>query len=145
MNFFNKVYKFMHGRYGIDEVYKVGLVVCVLLSFINIFANNRIVSLIETLLIIIIVYRAMSRDIYKRRRENMVYLNFKKKFFKRIDKIKVRWRDRNTHIYRKCPKCKTVLRLPLVRGKHVCKCPKCSHKFTVFCFRNEKIKVEVIK
>ena len=34
-----KIYKFMYGRYGIDELYKLGLIICIVLSFINIFIN----------------------------------------------------------------------------------------------------------
>ena len=40
--FIYKLYKFMYGRYGIDELYKVGLILCIILSIINIFLNNRI-------------------------------------------------------------------------------------------------------
>ena len=45
----------------------------------------------------------------------------------------------------KCPKCKTVLRLPLKKGIHTCKCPTCHNKFEVKCKKNEKVKVKVIK
>lgn len=143
--FIGKLYKFMYGRYGIDELYKLGLVVCIVLSFINIFLDNRIISVIETLLIVIIVYRSMSRNIVKRRYENKKYLGFKKKIKNKFSLIKRKWYDRNTHIYKKCPKCKTVLRLPLKKGIHTCKCPTCHNKFEVKCRKDEKVKVEVIK
>ena len=44
--FKNKLYKFMYGRYGIDELYKIGLIVCLLLSFLNVFINSRVVNIV---------------------------------------------------------------------------------------------------
>ena len=143
--FIYKLYKFMYGRYGIDELYKVGLILCIILSIINIFLNNRILTLIEFLLIVIIIYRSLSKNITKRRHENNVYLKQKRKLKNIITLIKRKWQDRNTHIYKKCPKCKKVLRLPLKKGTHTCKCPVCNNKFEVKCRRGEKVKVEVIK
>lgn len=143
--FLYKLYKFMYGRYGIDDLYKFGLIVCVFISLMNIFINNRIFSIIEILLMVIIIYRSMSKNIYKRRQENQRYLKIKKNIQNKFQLIDRRWKDRNTHMYKRCPKCKTILRLPLKKGKHTCKCPKCHHKFEVKCRRNEKIKVEVVK
>ena len=120
--FKNKLYKFMYGRYGIDELYKIGLIVCLLLSFLNIFINSRVVTIVEFILLIILIIRSLSKNIIKRKYENSIYLNLKKKV-----------RDRKTHIYRKCPVCATVLRLPMKKGEHTCKCPVCNKKFKVKC------------
>lgn len=143
--FMGKVYKFMYGRYGIDELYKLLLVVCVVLSLINIFLNNKIISIVESVLLVVAIYRCMSKNVVKRRYENKKYLGFKKKIKNKFVLVKKRWKDRNTHLYKKCPKCRTVLRLPLRKGVHTCKCPTCGNKFDVKCRRDEKVKVEVIK
>lgn len=135
----------MYGRYGIDELYKLGLLICIIISIINLFLNNRILSFIETIIIIILIYRSMSKNIVRRKYENKKYLDLKITIKNKINLIKRRWHDRNTHIYKRCPKCKTVLRLPLKKGKHTCKCPTCHNKFEVKCRKNEKIKVEVVK
>ena len=60
------------------------------------------------------------------------------------------FKDRKTHVYKKCSKCKTTLKLPLpkTRGINHAKCPECSNRVTLFTLRKqqpEKIKVEVIK
>lgn len=133
--FRNKLYKFMYGRYGIDELYKVGLIICLLLSFLNIFINSRIVTTLEFILLIILMYRVFSKNIIKRRYENSKYLNLKKKIKNKFELLKKRIHDRKTHIYRKCPVCATVLRLPLKKGEHTCKCPVCNKKFKVKCRR----------
>lgn len=131
--FKNKLYKFMYGRYGIDELYKIGLIVCLLLSFLNIFINSRVVTIVEFILLIILIIRSLSKNIIKRKYENSIYLNLKKKIKNKFKLLKNRVRDRKTHIYRKCPVCATVLRLPMKKGEHICKCPVCNKKFKVRC------------
>lgn len=140
-----KLYKFMYGRYGIDDLYKLVLILCISISFINIFINSKILTIVETLLIIILIYRSMSKNISKRETENNKYLKLKKNIKNRVNLLKRKWNDRNTHMYKKCPKCKTTLRLPLKKGKHTCSCPKCHNKFKIRCYKNEKIRVEVVK
>ena len=143
--FIYKLYVFMQGRNGADELHRFLLILWVVISIINIFIRNYILNIMELLLLVIIFYRFLSKNIKKRRIENKEYLNIKKSINNRINIIKKRWNDRNTHIYRKCPKCRTILRLPLKKGVNICKCPKCSNRFKVRCIRNEKVKVEVIK
>lgn len=87
----------------------------------------------------------MSKNTNKRKAENKKYLKLKKRIITKFTIIKRIWQDRNTHTYKKCPKCKTIIRLPLKKGHHTCKCPTCSNSFKVRCYRNEKVKVEVIK
>lgn len=141
----NKLRTFMIGRYGIDELYKLLLIIYTLIIFINIFIKSKILSIIELFLVVIIFYRALSKNIKQRRKENDMYLKFKNKVLSKINFIKRKYKDRNTHMYKKCPKCRQKIRLPLKKGKHTVKCPKCSHKFKVRCLRNEKIKVEIVK
>ena len=40
-----------------------------------------------------------------------------------------------THIYKKCPNCHAVLRLPRRKGKHTTVCPNCSKEFKVRVFK----------
>ena len=72
-------------------------------------------------------------------------LYIKDKIIKLFDYKKKKYKDRNTHMYKKCPKCKQKIRLPLKKGKHTVKCPNCGNKFDVTCHKDEKIKVEIIK
>jgi predicted RNA-binding Zn-ribbon protein involved in translation (DUF1610 family) len=72
-------------------------------------------------------------------------LEIKDKIIKLFDYNKKKYKDRNTHMYKKCPKCKQKIRLPLKKGKHTVKCPNCGNRFDVACHKDEKIKVEIIK
>ena len=140
-----KIYNFMKNRNGADELYYFLFFIILFLGIINYFISNEYVSFVESLLIIFMIYRFFSKDIYRRRKENNYYLGIKKRIISNFDLIKKRWNDRNTYIYRKCPKCKKIHRLPLKKGVHTCKCLRCGNKFKVRCFRSEKIRVEVIK
>ena len=61
----NKLRTFMIGRYGIDDLYKVLLVIYTILILINIFIRSKIIAVIEVLLIIIMIYRVLSKNIFK--------------------------------------------------------------------------------
>ena len=134
--FKNKLYRFMYGRYGTDTLNKVylGVYIAVVLIYAigSIFIkNDRAYSIVTAIymvltlsLIFLVFYRMMSRKIDKRRRENERFCGFFKL-------IKNRFRDRKTHVYRKCPKCRAVLRLPKARGKHNVVCPRCKNRFKV--------------
>ena len=145
MKFGDRYIKFMKDRYGIDELYKFLLLICFVLLVINTFVSNNIIRLFEVLLIVIIFYRYMSKNIKLRKKENDKYLEIKDKIIKLFDYNKKKYKDRNTHMYKKCPKCKQKIRLPLKKGKHTVKCPNCSYKFEVKCRKDEKIKVEIVK
>ncbi len=145
MKFGDRYIKFMKDRYGIDELYKFLLLICFVLIVINTFVSNNIIRLFEVLLIVIIFYRYMSKNIKLRKKENDKYLEIKDKIIKLFDYNKKKYKDRNTHMYKKCPKCKQKIRLPLKKGKHTVKCPNCGNRFDVACHKDEKIKVEIIK
>lgn len=145
MKFGDRYIKFMKDRYGIDELYKFLLLICFVLIVINTFISNNIIRLFEVLLIVIIFYRYMSKNIKLRKKENDKYLEIKGKIIKLFDYNKKKYKDRNTHMYKKCPKCKQKIRLPLKKGKHTVKCPNCGNRFDVACHKDEKIKVEIIK
>lgn len=145
MKFGDRYIKFMKDRYGVDELYKFLLLICFVLIVINTFISNNIIRLFEVLLIVIIFYRYMSKNIKLRKKENDKYLEIKDKIIKLFYYNKKKYKDRNTHMYKKCPKCKQKIRLPLKKGKHTVKCPNCGNKFDVACHKDEKIKVEIIK
>lgn len=141
----NKIYKFMDGRYGIDELYKFLLIICTILILLNTIIKSKIIDIIELIILIISTIRFLSKNKSKRQKENQIYIKIKNKIIKYYQYQKKRHQDHNTHIYRKCPKCKQKIRLPLKKGKHTVKCPNCQHHFIVKCPRNEKIKIEIVK
>lgn len=135
------LYKFMYGRYGIDELYKFSVLIYFILIIINLFLRNNILSMIEVILAVLIIYRSFSKNIKQRRKENNKYMFIKNRITSKFSIMKKRFLERNTNIYRKCPKCKETLRLPLKKGTHTVKCPKCANRFDVKCRKDIKGKV----
>ena len=129
----------------IDELYKFLLIICTILILLNTIIKSKIIDIIELIILIISTIRFLSKNKSKRQKENQIYFKIKNKIIKYYQYQKKRYQDHNTHIYRKCPKCKQKIRLPLKKGKHTVKCPNCQHHFIVKCPRNEKIKIEIVK
>ncbi len=130
-NFFynlgTKFQKFMYGRYGIDRLYNIllfaYLIILITALVIGRAVDSRlysVISLAGLLLILFAFYRVFSKNIEKRRKENAKWMRFE-------NKVKCR----KTHIFRKCPKCKSVLRLKKIKGKHRVSCPHCNENFEI--------------
>lgn len=145
MKYISKIQKFMLGRYGVDELYKFLLRIYLILFLIDIFINSKVLTILELIIVIIMFYRFLSKNIYTRQKENRYYLKFKKEVLKPFNNIKRNYKDRDYYVYKKCKYCKTTLKLPLPkkRGIQHVKCPKCKNRIKFICFRQEK--VEVIK
>ena len=130
--FTSKLAGFFYGRYGNDTLNRVltGIYLTWLIVFtiVDIFVSSIIFTLVgwcvTLALFLWVMFRMMSRNIYARRRENDKFCGFFKL-------RKNKFRDRKTHVYRKCKTCKAVLRLPKAKGKHFVVCPKCKSRFEV--------------
>lgn len=113
--------RFMMGRYGTDKLNMVILAAGVVISLASVFIRNPLIGLILTTasygLMIWAIFRCMSRNTYKRYREN-------RRFLMMIDRIK----DRE-HRHFDCPKCHQPVRVPRGKGKIAITCPKCKEKF----------------
>ncbi|MBP3401931.1 MAG: hypothetical protein J6K85_02620 [Clostridia bacterium] len=123
--------RFMAGRYGIDRLYHFLIIICLILIVVNLFARSIVISTLEFAVLIYATYRVLSRNVYKRQKENLAFLKFiekPKEFFKLV---KCKFRDRKTRVYKKCPACKNNLRLPKQKGKHTVVCPCCQNRFDV--------------
>lgn len=144
MNLINKFRNFMSGRYGPDDLYKFLFGLYLISIVLDIFINSKWLSLVELFLVFLIFYRFFSKKNYKRSKENQKYLKIKKQILKPITNLKRNIKDKE-HIYKKCHKCKTTLKLPIPyeRGIKHTKCPKCFNRLTLLVLKKEK--VEIIK
>ncbi len=137
-NFKNKLVSFMQGRYGADTLYwwSFGAIIVlwvarVVFTLFGFYRVAWIINAVSTVILVIAIFRFMSKNISKRKAEN-------KKFKKITHKIKGKFiiithgfRDRKTHVFKKCPSCKATIKLPKRPGEHTVKCPKCSKRFDV--------------
>ena len=136
--------RFMENRYQDDDLYYFMFKIFLFLLFINMFIKSNIINIFGTILTILILYRFLSKRIDKRKRENVIFLKYRKKIMDYIIQKRNFILDKN-HVYRKCYKCKTILKLPLADkiGIKTVKCPECGkkHKFLIF----KKQKIEIIR
>lgn len=130
MNFRYRLMQFMSGRYGIDKLFYIITAVALILSFINIFLQSFILQTVVYVIMFFGILRVFSRNCEARRRENrwicekLNFIQRKRDFYnqKKADKC---------HIYKKCPACKAILRLPRRVGLHTTICPRCNKNFKV--------------
>ncbi|MBR0443536.1 MAG: hypothetical protein IIX15_04275 [Clostridia bacterium] len=126
-----RLYSFMIGRNGADALSRALLMLYLVVFLVNLFVRSYIIYCLGYAIVIYSLFRMLSRNLPTRRRENAWYLRAEGKvrgFFK-LQKNK--WRDRKTHVFRKCPTCKSMLRLPRQKGKHTVLCPQCQHRFDI--------------
>lgn len=113
--------RFMSGRYGTDKlnmwILGAGLILCLISVFVRFLPVNTVLTLSSYGLMIWAIFRTLSRNTYKRYREN-------RRFLMMLDRIK----DRQ-HRYFDCPKCHQPVRVPRGKGKIMITCPKCKEKF----------------
>ncbi len=124
-----KLARWMYGRYGADALSNALLVaslVCMLLAYLPYLA---LMSIPAMLLILYSLFRTLSRNLPARRRELDRFLRIRKKLTNPFRLLGHKWRDRKTHRYLKCPKCRATLRLPRGKTDITVTCPRCGERF----------------
>ena len=113
--------RFMSGRYGTDKLNTLLLWVAAGIVLLSVFLEDPWLNLVSVslsyILMGIVIFRCLSRNTYRRHRENRRYLNL-------LERVK----DRD-HRYFSCPKCRQSVRVPKGKGKISISCPKCREKF----------------
>lgn len=131
---FNKLrYKFsqfMMGRYGMDDLYRFLIILLLIVMVINAFFHSEALYLIQWIILIYSLFRAFSKNISARQKENAKFLIWKNSAKKSFNNFKARFNDKD-HVYKKCPHCKATLRFPRRKGKHNATCPRCRKEFKV--------------
>ena len=118
----------MYGRYGNDALTKFLLIVALILMVISWIPHLGLVYLLALAVMIWSLCRTFSHRFDKRRRELDRYLRIKKPIVDFFKLSRNKWRDRKTHVYFKCKKCKAVLRVPKGKGSIVVICTRCKDR-----------------
>lgn len=126
-NLLNKYQQFMYGRYGNDELNFVLIALSLLLSLISNFDKLWFFYFISVVPIGVAVFRFLSRNTNARYNERLRFIAIISVLKNKYIKIRSRYRDRKTHKFFTCKKCKATLRLPKGRGKIKITCPKCGN------------------
>ncbi len=123
----------MAGRNGPDHLNRFLSVVFLILSVCSVFVRNaRISSALYGLsmgLFFYVMFRMLSRNIYRRQQENGAYLRERYKITSWWNGMRDRWAQRKDYRFYKCPSCRTRLRVPRGKGKLNIVCRKCGTSF----------------
>lgn len=128
MNFREKVARFMVGRYGQDQFNKFLMGCCGVCLILSLF-RVPYVYYAGLLFLVYAYFRMLSRNYYKRQKENGIYLKATYKIRTKWGQIRREMQQRKTHHIYRCPDCKQKIRVPRGRGKIEIRCPKCNCKF----------------
>ena len=135
MGFFRKlgnaIARFMYGRNGMDQLNRALFWVYIalwlagsILSVMGLDVLSAIFNVVLYVLLVVIVFRMFSKNLYKRREENSKFLQKTWKIRNQIGGAKARHADKD-HKYFTCKQCKTICRVPVGKGKIIITCPKC--------------------
>lgn len=115
-----KMYRFMQGRYGMDDLGRFFMIVILVLMVLSMIFQSSLMNLLVCAGLVYVYYRAFSRNISKRYGENQKFLEFKNQL-----------RSRRTSTVRvfQCPTCGQKVRVPKGKGKISIHCPKCNTDF----------------
>ena len=123
-----KFYRFMQGRYGIDQLNSFLMIVCVICFIVNMIIGSIVLTFIAYGTWLFVIFRMFSKNIYARNRENDKYLNFFSPLSRWL-KLKLMSKQDPSNKYFSCPKCKQMVRVPKGHGTVVVTCPNCQNKF----------------
>ena len=124
--------RLMYGRNGSDQLGRAAIVAALVLDVVSMFViRNRHLQLVGILLywvamalLLYAIFRAFSKNLYKRREENSKFLQWTWKVKNGRSAAKARHAD-TAHKYFTCKNCKTICRVPVGKGKVIITCPKC--------------------
>ena len=127
----NWLRRFMYGRYGFDALSNFLLIISFILYLILLILGLDIFIFVPFVIIVYTYFRCFSRNIQKRFNENLKFKSFFKPLTYFFTLSKRKFKDRKTHKYFKCPRCKQYLRVPKNKGKLQATCPKCKQEMIV--------------
>ena len=145
MTFWQKIKQafrsFMYGRNGADHLSMAllwaGLILDLLGGIVGSIAASVIFPILGILLnmlgfacYVFCIFRMFSRNVDKRRAENRRYVTLMEKKKTQRRQAKVRFQNRKTYKYFKCPGCKAWLRLSRGKGVVTVTCSRCHTSFT---------------
>ncbi len=126
----DKLYKFMIGRNGVNELSRFLSIFSMIVVIISLFLKNKFGTILVLFGFGMLIYSNMiifSKNLTKRRAENQDYLRLRNKFTSKFTNGKMMWKQRKEFKFFKCSNCKTILRVPRGKGKIKVHCKRCGN------------------
>lgn len=118
----------MVGRYGGDQLNLTLIVIYLVLYFVAIFTHWVVLDFIAMVLVFITLFRVFSRDVERRRAENVRFLQMVRPIHRKLKSCRTRMQDKE-HRYFKCPNCGQQMRVPRGKGRITVHCRSCGATF----------------
>ena len=125
----NRLYRFMYGRYGYDDLNGTMFWASLLIELVGIFTQNTFCFLASVVLLTLVMIRGLSKNRVKRSAENRKFRSLTE-VPRRLLKALAMARKDKSHRYFICPRCHQICRVPKGRGEVTVHCPKCGMDFT---------------
>ena len=125
----NWLRNFMIGRYGPDHLNFFIIILAFIFNIAASITRLRVLLVISYVLLFLLLFRFLSRNITKRRAENDRFLRYWSPVKQKIKNAVMRLKSRKSYKFYKCPSCKSTLRDPKGKGKIQITCPKCGERF----------------
>jgi predicted membrane protein len=123
-----KLYRFMQGRYGMDQLNQFIFYVELIFFIISLFNRSILITGAFYICLVLVMYRMLSRNYVKRSIENQKFIHIKSKVTHRFQSIYKNVKDKNNK-YLVCPKCAQIIRIPRHKGNITVTCPSCRQSF----------------
>ena len=116
--------RFMAGRYGGDQLNLFLIVLYLVLDLVFLFTRLLVLELLGTAVLVVSLFRSLSRNIERRREENTRFLQF-------VRPVRRWWTNAHDkeHRYFKCPNCGQQMRVPRGKGRITVHCRSCGAAF----------------
>lgn len=125
----NWLRRIMVGRYGVDQLTWILIVMAFILSVCGNIFHLGVFRILCWAALVYGYYRIFSRNIYARQRENQAVMGLWGRLKSGPTRQRQRAADRKTYRFFTCPTCKQKLRVPKGKGKINITCPKCNTSF----------------
>ena len=128
--------RFMAGRYGNDQLNRFLFGVYFAIWMVSLFFRGLVWGWVFTLVLWGVLgwllFRTLSRNFPARQAENQRFLRWWTPTKRWFSFQFTRLRDVRRFRYRRCPSCKSMLRLPVKRGRRTVTCHRCHAQFKAF-------------
>ena len=124
-----KLRRFMTGRYGVDQLSRLQLVLTLVLLVLSMITKLPIFYGLAIILLIYMYYRMFSKNTTKMYAQNQKYLNMRYQIVVKWNNAKKHFAQRKEYRFYRCPKCHQKVRVPRGKGKICITCPKCRNEF----------------
>lgn len=112
MKFKSRIAYFMQGRYGVDQLGRITLMIALPFWILSLFTDMYLFRGIAIALIVICYFRILSKNSTKRYAENQRYLKSTYKLRHYLQLKRNHFIQLKTHHIYKCPTCKQKIRIP---------------------------------